>query len=159
MVNSNLWCQSLIYLTLSQTSFFFFLASAVQVFSKEREKEKSLVTSNFFFPTVFSTLLENFLPYSLNLKLSPANSFSMEESKICCLGKGKRIDKNSKAQRISLDNSHTSKWVEHGILPFSKGEFRNLSILVNVGTVGAVSEHPTRKLYYGYHNHDSSGLK
>ena len=40
------------------------------------------------FKTVFSTLLENFLPFSSNLKLSSANSFSLEESKICGLGKG-----------------------------------------------------------------------
>ena len=40
------------------------------------------------FPTVFSTLLENFLPFTFNSKLSSANSFSLEESKICCLGKG-----------------------------------------------------------------------
>ena len=40
------------------------------------------------FPTVFSTLLDNFLPFSSNLKLSSANSFSLEESKICHLGKG-----------------------------------------------------------------------
>ena len=34
---------------------------------------------------VFSTHLDNFLPFSSNLKLSSANSFSLEESKICCL--------------------------------------------------------------------------
>ena len=39
-------------------------------------------------PTVFSTHLDNFLPFSSNLKLSSANSFSLEESKICRLGKG-----------------------------------------------------------------------
>ena len=38
--------------------------------------------------TVFSTHLDNFMPFSSNLKLSSANSFGMEESKICCLGKG-----------------------------------------------------------------------
>ena len=36
---------------------------------------------------VFSTPLKNFLPFSSNLKLLSANSFSLEESKICCLGK------------------------------------------------------------------------
>ena len=41
----------------------------------------------FPFPTVFSTHLENFLSFSSNLKLSSANSFSLEEFKICCLGK------------------------------------------------------------------------
>ena len=32
------------------------------------------------FPTVFSNCLENFLSFSSNLKLSSANSFSLEES-------------------------------------------------------------------------------
>ena len=40
------------------------------------------------FPTEFSTRLDSFLPFSSNLKLSSANSFSLEESKICRLGKG-----------------------------------------------------------------------
>ena len=61
--------------------------------------EKFLIMSNFSFPTVFPNHWENFLPFSStlletlppissNLKLSPANSFSLEESKICRLGKG-----------------------------------------------------------------------
>ena len=40
------------------------------------------------FPTVFSTRFENFLQFLLNLNLSSANSFSLEKSKICRLGKG-----------------------------------------------------------------------
>ena len=32
---------------------------------------------------MFFTHLDNFLPFSSNLKLSSANSFSLEESKIC----------------------------------------------------------------------------
>ena len=40
-----------------------------------------------FFP-VFSTHLGNFLPFLSNLKLSSANSFSLEESKFCHLVKG-----------------------------------------------------------------------
>ena len=40
------------------------------------------------FPTVFSTCLDNFLPFLSNLKLSSANSFSLEESKIFRLVKG-----------------------------------------------------------------------
>ena len=51
------------------------------------EKKKLLVTSNFSFSTVFSTILENSLPVSSNSKLSSANSFSLEESKVCRLGK------------------------------------------------------------------------
>ena len=52
------------------------------------EKKKLLVTSNFSFPTAFSTLLEDFMPFSPTLKLSSANSFSLKASKICRLGKG-----------------------------------------------------------------------
>ena len=50
------------------------------------EMENWLLTS--LFPTVFSTRLDNFLPFSSNLKLSSANSFSLDECKICLLGKG-----------------------------------------------------------------------
>ena len=39
-------------------------------------------------PTVFSTQLENFLPFSSSMKLSSASSLSLEASKICCLGEG-----------------------------------------------------------------------
>ena len=51
------------------------------------EKEKLLITSNFSFSHSVSTRLENFLPYSSNLKLLSARSFSLEVSKICHLGK------------------------------------------------------------------------
>ena len=37
---------------------------------------------------MFSTLLENFPPFSLSLKLSSANCFSLEESKISSSGNG-----------------------------------------------------------------------
>ena len=40
------------------------------------------------FPTVFSTHLENFLPFPSNLKLLSTNSFNLEDTKICRLGKG-----------------------------------------------------------------------
>ena len=39
------------------------------------------------FPQCFLFVLRT-LPFSANLKLSSANSFSLEESRICCLGKG-----------------------------------------------------------------------
>ena len=39
------------------------------------------------FPSVFSTCLKSFLPLSTNLKLSSASSFSLEEARICRLGK------------------------------------------------------------------------
>ena len=40
------------------------------------------------FPLCFSIRLDNFLPFSSNLELSSANSFSLEGSKICRLGQG-----------------------------------------------------------------------
>ena len=40
------------------------------------------------FSTVFSTRSDTFLPFSSNLKLSSANSFSLEESEICRLVMG-----------------------------------------------------------------------
>ena len=53
------------------------------------EKENSLIMSNSsFFPKVFSTILKNTLPLFSNLKLSSADSLSLEESKTCRLGKG-----------------------------------------------------------------------
>ena len=59
-----------------------FYVSAVQVFFETLwEKEKSS------FPTVFSTLLETFLPFSLNLELLTANPFSLEDFKICSFGR------------------------------------------------------------------------
>ena len=76
-------------ITLSQTIPAFYV-SALQVLWKHcGEKKKLLVTSNFFFfPTVFSIHLENFLPFSSTLKLSSANAVDLKESKVCCLGKG-----------------------------------------------------------------------
>ena len=53
-------------------------------------KEKLLARSNFSYSLqyVFSTSFENFLPFISNLELLSANSFNLEESKICLLGKG-----------------------------------------------------------------------
>ena len=52
---------------------------------------KTLREEQFILFPVFSTLLKNFLPYSSNLKLSSANTFSLERTKICRLGKGQAI--------------------------------------------------------------------
>ena len=40
------------------------------------------------FPTVFSTPLESFLPFSSNFKLSSASSLNLEFFRFCRLGKG-----------------------------------------------------------------------
>ena len=60
------------------------------------EKEKLLATSNFSFSnSVFYTFGELYTIF-IKFKLSSAKSFSFEESKICCLGKGQRNDTRSK---------------------------------------------------------------
>ena len=55
------------------------------LWEKEKLLKKRAISP---FPTVFSTLSERSRPFSSNLKLSSANSFSLEGSKICRLGKG-----------------------------------------------------------------------
>ena len=40
------------------------------------------------FPQCFLLVWRTFLPFSSNMKLTSANSFSLEKSKICRLGKG-----------------------------------------------------------------------
>ena len=47
---------------------------------------ENTVENGEFARNVFSTCLENFLQFSSTLILSSANSFSLEESKICGLG-------------------------------------------------------------------------
>ena len=80
-------CQ-MINLILFQTSRGFNL-SAVEVFWKLcGKKGNCLLRAVSPFPRLFSTRLESFLPFSSTLKLSSANSLSLEESKICRLGKG-----------------------------------------------------------------------
>ena len=57
-------------------------------FEKTVRKVEIARNEQFLLFPVFSTPLENPLPFSSNLKLSSANSFSLEESKISRLGKG-----------------------------------------------------------------------
>ena len=52
---------------------------------------------------MFSIGLENFMPFSLNLKLS-ANSFCLEESKICRMGKGKLFTKQQNSRLIQIQS-------------------------------------------------------
>ena len=63
--------------------------SAGQVFENIAGKGEIARNEQFLlFPTVFSSLLENFLPFSSKLKMSSAKSLSLEESKICRLEEG-----------------------------------------------------------------------
>ena len=66
----------------------FLCVCSLSLLKTMQEKEKLLVTSNFSFSTVLTTPLENLLPSSSTTKLSSANCFSLEESKIGRLGKG-----------------------------------------------------------------------
>ena len=57
----------------------------------ENTVEKGEIARNdqfLLFPQCFLLVLDNFLPFWSNSKLSSANSFSLEESKICCLVMG-----------------------------------------------------------------------
>ena len=65
-----------------------FDASGKKPFENTVGKGEIARNEQFLLFPVFSTCLDNFLPFSSNLKLSSANSFSLEESNICRLGKG-----------------------------------------------------------------------
>ena len=69
-------------LNLSQTSPAF---TCLQYKSFENTVGKGEIAPS---PTMFSTPLENFLPFSSNLKFLSANSFRLEVSKMCRLEKG-----------------------------------------------------------------------
>ena len=63
--------------------------SVVQVFWKHCGKRRNCsLTEISPFPTVFSTHFKTCLPFISNFKMWSAKSFSLEESKICRLGKG-----------------------------------------------------------------------
>ena len=49
-------------------------------------------------------LLENFLLFSSNLKLSSANSFNLEESKICRLEKGQLFTKQQNFRPVQIES-------------------------------------------------------
>ena len=65
-----------------------FYVSAIQVFGKHCGKRRNCLQRAISPPPppppppVFSTYMENFLPFLSNLKLSSASSFCLEESKI-----------------------------------------------------------------------------
>ena len=77
-------------LTLSQTSpdFLRICSRSTSLLETLWEKEKLLVTSTFSFSHSVFYPFGEFSAISLNLKLSSANTLSLEESKICCLEKG-----------------------------------------------------------------------
>ena len=74
--------ENVIILSLSQTAL---VLTCLQYKSFENTVRKRAIST---FPSLFSTCSDNFLQISSNLKLSSANSFSLEKSKIYRLGKG-----------------------------------------------------------------------
>ena len=66
----------------------FLRVCSTSLFKTLLQKEKLPATSNFSLSYSVSTCFDSLLPFSSSLKLSSANSFSLERSKICRLGKG-----------------------------------------------------------------------
>ena len=81
--------------------------------------------SDFSFPSVFPIHLENFPPFSSNLKLSSAKSFTLEESKICCLVKGYKL--------IFVKEGITRPALHHFFTMFS-GKKGNCFVQIKPGT-------------------------
>ena len=72
-----------------QNKLWFFTCLQKKTFENTVRKEEIARNEQFLlFPTVFSTILENSVQFSSNLKLSSANSPRLQGSKICRLGKG-----------------------------------------------------------------------
>ena len=89
------------------------------------EKEKLLVTSNFSFPPVFSTHMENFLPFSSTLKLLSATSYSLEEFKIFL---GEKINSSERISSSETDKGPYSPTVLKNILYLIFSKLLNLKI-------------------------------
>ena len=91
------------------------------------EKEKLLVTSNFSFShSVFCPFWRTFPPFSSNLKLSSGNSFSLEESEICRLGKG--YSSTNPAWKTDFQNIFRRRWhasLNNFYKQFLQSAFRN----------------------------------
>ena len=62
-------------LTLFQISPGFYVSCITSLLKTLWEKEKLLLTSNFSFPTVFSTPLENFVPFFIKLEIVVSKLF------------------------------------------------------------------------------------
>ena len=69
---------------------------------------------------MFSTSLDNFHPFSSNLKLSSANSFSLEESKICCLVMGSAAETDKEPNLLAHIRLHFNLLPDDKILDWSK---------------------------------------
>ena len=61
---------------------------------------------------MFSTRLENYLPYSFNLELLSANSFSFEESKIVIWEWVNIIISNNELKTFAVDELNAAQMME-----------------------------------------------
>ena len=104
----------LVELNLSQISLGFYMF-AVQVFRKQCGIRRNCSFQAISpYPTVFSTHLKNFLPFSSNLELSSAYSSNFEEYKIFLYGGGSRIGRSHACFMLHRTKMFTVT------LPFSK---------------------------------------
>ena len=78
------------------------------------EKEKLLVTSNFSFSHSVLYLLGVLTAISQNVKLSSANSLSLEESKTCCLGKDKTLLQTTNSGPFQTERVHRRQFLYSG---------------------------------------------
>ena len=92
------------------------------------EKEKLLTMSNFFFSHSVLYPVENFMPFSSNLKMSSANSFSFEESKYVVWERVNPLSDHkfqtlSKLKLLADHNFNVAQTVQWKENMFSKGLF------------------------------------
>ena len=92
------------------------------------EKEKLLVTSNFSFSHSVSTLFENFLPFSSNLKLVSSNSFSSEESKFVVW------------ERVNMPMDHFTSWTYSHILTDLESNMPGIFLIAAICKINVVQE-------------------
>ena len=81
-----------IFLTLFQTIPGFFGVCSTSLENTVGKGEIARNEQFLLFPLCFLPVWRSFLSFSSNMKLSSANSFNLEESKICRLGKGQRLN-------------------------------------------------------------------
>ena len=98
------------------------------------------------FPSAFSSRLDNFLPFSSNLKLSSANSLSLEESKICRLvmgyGLGGKLSFNPFPNkpwflRVCSTSLSKTRWEKEKLLVTSNFSFSH-SVFQPFGELSAI---------------------
>ena len=102
---------------------------------------------------MFSTRLENFLPFSSNSKLSSANSFSLEEFENCHWGKGYLWLKTFTMTRIGIMNYGSAV----SLLTITRRQILDLSKLKDFANDNLKFEENGRKLFKPVENTVGNG--